>query len=63
MRTQDMSLTVATGYLVVLLLAFGGWIANIVKIAGSSFDPLTAMPSLRVIGVVVPPLGAVLGYV
>jgi hypothetical protein len=39
-----------------------GWILNIVAIAGSSFDVLSGMLILRVIGIFVAPLGAVLGY-
>jgi hypothetical protein len=46
----------------VVLATLGGWIANIVKLCGSDFDPLTGMVVLRVIGVIVAPLGAVLGY-
>ena len=47
---------------VVGVLGFGGWIANIVKLIGSNFDPLTGMVIARAIGVFVAPLGAVLGF-
>jgi len=33
---------------IIVLAAVGGWIANIVKLTGCSFEPLTAMPILRV---------------
>lgn len=41
----------------------GGWIANVVKLVGSSFDPLTGMVIARAIGIFVAPLGAVLGFI
>jgi hypothetical protein len=40
----------------------GGWIANIVKILGADFEPITTMLVMRFIGIFVAPLGAVLGY-
>lgn len=46
---------------IALLIGFG-WGLNIVKLAGTSFDPLTGLAVLRAIGVIIPPLGAVLGY-
>lgn len=44
------------------LLGIGGWIANIVKLVGSNFDPITGMVIARAIGIFVAPLGAVLGF-
>ena len=44
------------------LLMACGWIANIVKLVNSDFDPLTGMVVARIIGVFVAPLGAVLGF-
>lgn len=42
-----------------------GWVLNIVKILGMDFDPnnISMMLVLRLIGVIVAPLGAVLGYI
>jgi len=48
--------------LVIFLVGSIGWVMNIVSLAHSSFEPLTGMVVLRVIGIFVPPLGAVLGY-
>lgn len=50
--------------LIVLLVLVGctGWIANILKLVGSSFGPLTGMVVARAIGIIVAPLGAVLGF-
>ena len=39
-----------------------GWVMNIVKVFGSSFDPIAGQVVLRVVGIFVPPLGAVMGY-
>jgi hypothetical protein len=43
----------------------GGWIANIYKLAmcGVSFSEWGAMEVLRVIGIFLVPLGAVLGFI
>ena len=49
-------------YLVLLVAGFAGWVMNIVKLFGESFDPLTGWAIGRVIGVFVAPLGAVLGW-
>jgi len=45
-----------------VVLAIGGWIANIVKLVANigNFDMLEVM---RCIGVIAAPLGAVLGFV
>lgn len=58
-------MTVNTASLIVFgvaLLAVGGWVANIIKLIGSSFDPMTGIVIARVIGVFLAPLGAVLGF-
>lgn len=49
---------------VLLLFFFGawGWVWNIIKLAEMTFDPITGMMVLRVIGIFVAPLGAVLGF-
>lgn len=39
-----------------------GWVMNIITLIGSSADPITGMFVARIIGVFIPPLGAVLGY-
>lgn len=49
-------------FAVIALLGAGGWIWNIVKIAGSDFASITGMLVLRVIGIFVAPLGAILGF-
>ncbi len=47
-----------------LVVAVGawGWVWNIVKIFGSSFDPLTGVVILRCIGIFMAPLGCIMGF-
>ena len=53
----------AHGLLIVVAIAgIVGWISNLVQLFHASFDPLTGMVVLRIIGVFIPPLGSVLGY-
>jgi hypothetical protein len=49
-------------WLLVCIAGFGGWVANIVKLAGMDFASVTGMLVLRAIGIIVAPLGAVLGF-
>jgi hypothetical protein len=56
--------------LVTYILSFGivftgiyGWIANVITIAGSNFNDLTGLLVLRVIGIFVAPMGAILGFI
>ena len=49
-------------FLVLVILAFWGWIQNMVMVWNGSFTPLTGEMVLRVIGIFVGPLGAILGY-
>lgn len=44
------------------VLAVGGWIANIVKLVSAINDPITTMEILRIAGIVVAPLGSILGF-
>lgn len=46
-----------------LALAGGvGWVWNIVKLVDMTLDPITGLLIVRVIGIFIPPLGAVVGY-
>ena len=50
-------------FIVALVIAgIPGWIWNIVKLASMSFDPITGMLVLRIVGIFVAPLGAIVGY-
>lgn len=63
MKNQKVFTAVELIVSVVVLAGIGGWIANIVKLAGSDFDPLTGIVIIRAIGIVVAPLGAVMGFI
>jgi hypothetical protein len=63
MKSQKGFTTAHLIVVVFFLAAIGGWVANIVKLAGCSFDPLTGIVIIRAIGVVVAPLGAVMGFI
>lgn len=48
---------------VALAIAGGvGWVWNIVKLIAMNFDPLTGLLVVRIVGIFVPPVGAVVGY-
>lgn len=47
-------------YLIIVILAFGGWVANIVKVFGA--DTITGMELVRIVGIVLAPLGSILGF-
>jgi hypothetical protein len=50
----------------IALIAIGGatgWAMNIIKIAGSDFSHIDGELVIRVIGVPMAPLGAIMGYV
>jgi hypothetical protein len=51
-------------YVIVVIAFVGGWIANLVKTVGLFIhsDPITTMFIGRIVGVIVAPLGAILGY-
>lgn len=50
------------GWLGIALLGLIGWIANIVQLVMHMNDPLTTM-IVKMVGTLVAPLGAILGYV
>ena len=45
------------------IAALGGWVYNIVKLVGMNLDTFSGLMLLRIIGIVIAPLGVVLGYV
>lgn len=46
----------------VFLLSAGGWIANIIKLVSMGFDPITIELVARIVGIFMPPLGVIMGY-
>jgi hypothetical protein len=62
MSKNDMSLGAVIAWLVVIIAGIVGWVLNIVAIVGHDFVNEIGMGIVRVIGVFVPIIGAVLGY-
>lgn len=50
-------------FLLIVLFGVGGWIANIVKLIGMNLDPITGMLIVRAVGIVLLPVGAVVGFI
>lgn len=59
---HPITITITITIFVVWAVALVGWILNIVAIAQSSFDVISSMLVLRIAGIFVAPLGAVLGF-
>jgi hypothetical protein len=49
-------------YFIVAILACIGWVNNIVKLCHCDFEPSYRAETIRVIGVVVGPVGCITGY-
>jgi hypothetical protein len=52
--------------LFLIIIAIGsivGWVANIVQLVHLPADPLTALFVIKAVGILVAPLGVVLGYI
>ncbi len=63
MKSKQKGFTIVEVVFVVIALAsIYGYIANIVKMVHALSDVLTGMEVARMIGIVVAPLGVVLGY-
>jgi hypothetical protein len=62
MSKSNMSVAAAIAWLVVIFAGILGWVLNIVAIVGHDFAAEVGMGIVRVIGVFVPIIGAVLGY-
>ena len=58
----DVGLTGSLAIIALFIAGVIGWIMNIMAIAGSEFTPITGLLVLRVVGIFVAPLGAVLGW-
>lgn len=59
---KNHSIAISLSIIVICLICLGGWVANIVKIFGMAGGDVSAFFLIRLVGVVVAPLGAVLGY-
>lgn len=55
---------IAIFQIIIFIVSIVGWVWNIIKITQHDFsDPITAMIVLRVVGIIVAPLGVVMGYI
>ena len=59
---MNKGLTVIFLYIGLVIASLTGWIWNIVKLSDLGLDPLTGEVVIRVVGIFVAPLGAVMGY-
>jgi len=64
---EDAALMILVGALwlfgaAIVFGGIGGWVWNIVKLAAMNLDVVSGMMILRIVGIVIPPLGAVLGF-
>ena len=63
MKSKQTGVTLIELLIVLLVLvSIGGWIANIIKMVHQISDPLTALELFRIFGIVIVPLGVVLGF-
>lgn len=60
---MDAKLFGAITVLVITSIAIYGWIANIISLVGMLGGEVTAMFIARCVGVLVAPLGAILGFI
>lgn len=49
--------------IVLFFAAIAGWVMNIVTIAHNDFTSITGMLIMRIVGVFIPIIGAVLGWI
>lgn len=62
MKNKQPSVLGGIFVLIVVAAIVIGWVLNIVKLVEVIYDPLNAMTILRIVGIFVPPLGAIFGY-
>ena len=54
---------IAVVYLFIVLFLGIGWVTNLVKFAKCNFEPSYKAEVLRCVGVFVPPVGGIMGYI
>lgn len=64
MRNNNGFALIHVFFVVLSLVGFGGWVANIVKLIDSGFAVASwgGMEVARVVGIFIAPLGSVLGF-
>ena len=60
---MNSALIILLMYFTIVIAALYGWIMNIVSLAHMNMTDVTGMLVLRVVGIFMAPLGAVLGYI
>ena len=63
MNRRTMDITILMIWFTMLAACIVGWIMNIVAIAHTGFSDMSGMLILRVVGIFIAPLGAILGYI
>ena len=59
---EVLALAVVAMPFLLAIVGIGGWVANIVKLSNMEMAAFSGMLILRAIGIVIAPLGAVLGF-
>jgi hypothetical protein len=62
MKERGYAAVLTLVYLLLFIAGAIGWVRNIITIAHSGLDQISGMLILRIVGIFVAPLGAVLGY-
>ena len=64
-KFSGVAVTLSAGILMVTVLgaSFYGWLMNIIKVVELADQVITGMFILRLIGILLAPLGAILGYI
>lgn len=62
MARQHTTAWIVYAIIILWLAAIYGWVMNILTIFNSALSPLTGEMAIRIIGVFIAPIGAVLGY-
>lgn len=58
-----MNITIAILAITLSLAAAAGWVLNIIQIFHTICDPITGLFIIKCVGVIMAPLGAILGWV
>jgi hypothetical protein len=66
MKGKSMNKTITNWQLVlwlaIVILSIYGWVSNIVEVFGADFSIVTGKLVLRVVGILIAPVGVVMGY-
>lgn len=54
---------IVIAYWVIALTLFAGWVSNIVQLCGYSFDSWTTTMVVKAVGIIMGPVGSVMGII